>query len=197
VVPAALGLFLMWFFRNPRRRIPTEPGIAVSPADGTVVSIEELDHDSFVGGPAVSIGIFLSVFNVHVNRAPVAGRVIGLSYRPGKFLNALRSASSRENEQLAVRLEADFPPHRRFVVRQIAGAIARRIVCWLKPGDELTCGELFGMIKLGSRTELILPKEDGLQIAVRIGEAVRGGTSILARYRDSTVEHDETNVSGR
>jgi phosphatidylserine decarboxylase len=130
----------------------------------------------------VTIGIFLSVFNVHVNRSPVSARVIGLSYRPGKFLNALRPASARENEQLAVRLEEQAFPYRRMIVRQIAGAIARRIVCWLKPGEELACGELFGMIKLGSRTELVLPREPGLQLEVRVGQKVRGGSSILARY---------------
>jgi phosphatidylserine decarboxylase len=108
--------------------------------------------------------------------------VIGLTYRRGKFLNALRAASARENEQLAVRLQELVPPYRRIVVRQIAGAIARRIVCWLKPGDELARGELFGMIKLGSRTELVIPREPGLKVAVRVGDRVRGGASIIARY---------------
>lgn len=186
IVPAVFGLFFLWFFRNPNRPIPAEPGLVVSPADGKVVTIEEIEHDPFIGGPAVLIGIFLSVFNVHVNRAPVASRVIGLTYRKGKFLNALRAASARENEQLAVRLEESAAPHRRMVVRQIAGAIARRIVCWLKPGDELARGELFGMIKLGSRTELVLPREPGLKIVTRIGEHVQGGSSILARYESSS-----------
>lgn len=182
VPPLVLGLFFLWFFRNPRRAIPPEPGLVVSPADGKVVTIEEVEHDPFLGGPAVLIGIFLSVFNVHVNRAPVASRVIGLTYRRGKFLNALRAASVRENEQLAVRLEETAFPYRRMVVRQIAGAIARRIVCWLKPGDELTRGELFGMIKLGSRTELVLPRTPDLRVVVRVGEHVRGGATVMARY---------------
>jgi phosphatidylserine decarboxylase len=111
-----------------------------------------------------------------------------LTYRKGKFLNALRAASARENEQLAVRLEAEEFPNRRLVVRQIAGAIARRIVCWLKPGDQLACGELFGMIKLGSRTELVLPWETGLEITVRVGDRVRGGASVVAHFRDSSGE---------
>ena len=94
-----IGLLIVWFFRDPPRRIPTEAGLVVSPADGKVVAIDEIEHDEFLGGPAVQIGIFLSIFNVHINRAPVAGRVIGVRYRPGKFLNALRPESARENEQ--------------------------------------------------------------------------------------------------
>jgi phosphatidylserine decarboxylase len=179
---AFLGACIVWFFRNPRREIPREAGLAVSPADGKVVLIEEIPHDEFIGGPAVLIGIFLSVFNVHINRTPVAARVIGLRYRKGKFLNALRPESARENEQLAVRIEENRPPYRRMIVRQITGQIARRIVCWVKPGDELTAGEQFGMIKLGSRTELVLPREPGLEILVQVGEHVRAGSSVLARY---------------
>ncbi len=181
-VPAALGLFVVSFFRNPRRAIPDGPGFVVAPADGKVVAVEELPHDDYVGGRAVLIGIFLSVFNVHVNRSPVAARVIGLTYRRGKFLNALRPASAQENEQMAVRLEENAPPHRRMIVRQIAGAIARRIVCWVAPGEDLDRGGQFGMIKLGSRTELVLPWEPGLQVRVRVGDKVWAGSSVLAQY---------------
>jgi phosphatidylserine decarboxylase len=181
-VLGVIGLLVVWFFRSPPRRIPAAPDLVVSPADGKVVQIDEIDHDEFVGGPAVQIGIFLSIFNVHVNRSPVAGRVIGLRYRRGKYLNALRPESARENEQLAVRLQEAEPPHRRFVVRQITGAIARRIVCWLKPGDELARGQEFGMIKLGSRTELVLPREVGLKVRARVGDKVRAGLTVLAQY---------------
>lgn len=176
------GLEVVWFFRNPNRVVPQGEGVVVSPADGKVVAIEELDHDDFVGGPAVQIGIFLSIFNVHINRSPIAARVIGLKYKEGKYLNALRPESAKENEQLAVRIEGTTAPHRKMVVRQITGAIARRIVCWLKPGDELTKGEQFGMIKLGSRTELVMPKEAGLKILTKIGDHVQAGSSILAEY---------------
>jgi phosphatidylserine decarboxylase len=179
---AFLGGCIVWFFRNPRREIPADAGLAVSPADGKVVLIEEIPHDDFIGGPAVLIGIFLSIFNVHINRTPVPARVIGLRYRKGKFLNALRPESARENEQLAVRIEENRPPYRRMIVRQITGQIARRIVCWVKPGDELTAGEQFGMIKLGSRTELVLPREPGLEILVAVGQHVSAGSSVLARY---------------
>ena len=181
---AVIGSLIVWFFRSPYRTVPVEPGLVVSPADGTVVEVDDLDHDDFVGGPAVRIGIFLSIFSVHVNRAPVAGRVIGLRYQPGKYLNALRAASARENEQLAVRMQETTAPYRRYVVRQITGAIARRIVCWLKPGDVLGRGEIFGMIKLGSRTELVLPRGPGLTVRTKIGDKVRAGATVLAHYAD-------------
>lgn len=187
---AFLGGCIVWFFRNPHREIPTDAGLAVSPADGKVVLIEEIPHDEFIGGPAVLIGIFLSIFNVHINRTPVPARVIGLRYRKGKFLNALRPESARENEQLAVRIEENRPPYRRMIVRQITGQIARRIVCWIKPGDELTAGEQFGMIKLGSRTELVLPREPGLEILVKVGQHVRAGSSVLARFPEFFSDHD-------
>jgi phosphatidylserine decarboxylase len=182
IVAAVLGLFVVSFFRNPRRIIPTEAGLVVSPADGKIVAIERIEHDEFIGGPAMLIGIFLSVFNVHVNRSPIDARVIGVTYRKGKYLNALKAASARENEQLAVRLEEIAPPYRRMIVRQIAGAIARRIVCDLKPGDEVARGQLYGMIKFGSRTELLMPDEPGLEIRVQLGATVRGGATVLAEY---------------
>lgn len=177
-----IGGLIVWFFRDPPRAIPSGAGTVVSPADGLIVTIEEIEHDEFVGGPALLIGIFLSIFNVHINRAPLAGRVIGLKYKKGKFLNALRPESARENEQLAVRMQQTTAPYRRFIVRQITGAIARRIVCWLKPGDDLATGEQFGMIKLGSRTELVLPRDASLQVRVQVGENVKAGSSILATY---------------
>ncbi len=184
-VPAILGLFVLAFFRNPRRVPPAEPGVLVSPADGVVASIEQVEHDEFIEGPAVVVGIFLSVFNVHINRVPDQVRVIGIRYRPGKFLNALRAVSARENEQVVVRLQGVQAPHRRLEVRQIAGAIARRIVCFAKPGEEFATGESFGMIKFGSRTELVLPREPGMRIEVQVGQKVRAGTTIVARYSDS------------
>lgn len=185
-VPVVLGFCVVWFFRNPMRTIPRDAGVVVAPADGKIVEVRELSDDAFLGGPAIQIGIFLSVFNVHINRVPVASRIIGLTYRKGRFMNALYPESARENEQMAVRLEENQPPHRRLIVRQIAGALARRIVCWVKPGDELAAGEQFGMIKLGSRTELVLPHEPGLEITVRVGDTVRAGADIVARYAVAT-----------
>jgi phosphatidylserine decarboxylase len=178
--PAAVALLVAWFFRNPRRVAPEGTGLVVSPADGKVVAVEEVAFDEFVGGPATVIGIFLSIFNVHINRMPVAGRVVGVRYRPGKFLNALLSASARENEQLALRIEESRPPYRRMIVRQIAGQFARRIVCFAAPGEEFAQAARFGMIKLGSRTELVLPREPGLAIRVSVGDRVKAGTTVLA-----------------
>jgi phosphatidylserine decarboxylase len=183
-VPTALGLCIVWFFRNPSRSVPQGVGQVVAPADGKVVEIEEIEYDEYIGGPALLVGIFLSVFNVHINRVPLAARVIGLTYRRGKFLNAMLPESARENERLTVRIEESTAPYRRMIVRQIAGLIARRIVCWLKPGDELAAGQQFGMIKLGSRTELVIPRDSTLHLIAKLGDTVKAGASILAHYED-------------
>jgi phosphatidylserine decarboxylase len=182
VAPAALLVFVVSFFRDPHRRIPEGSGVIVSPADGTIDDIEQLDHCEFLDGPAVKIGVFLSVFNVHVNRVPETSRVIELRYLPGKFGNALRRSTAAENEQLWIMLEAADPPHRRMLVKQIAGAIARRIVCEARPGEMLARGTKFGMIKFGSRTELYLPREGPLCLEAKLNQSVRGGSTVLARY---------------
>ncbi len=181
VFAVLLGL-IVWFFRDPPRKIPEGQGLMGSPADGKIAEITRLEHDEFIGGPAVRIGIFLSIFNVHLNRSSTAARVISLRYFPGKFLNAMRAESAWENESMWIGLEAESPPHRRHIVRQIAGMYARRIVCPLRPGEVVASGAKIGMIKLGSRTELILPDEPGLRIDVKVGDRVKAGTSILARY---------------
>ena len=181
IASALAGLGIAWFFRNPTRIIPTEPSAVVSPADGHIASVEEVT-DEFIGRPAVLIGIFLSVFDVHINRVPMHATVVGLRYRRGKFLNALGPESARENERMEIRLEQNNFPYYRFVVRQIAGAIARRIVCWVAPGESLRRGDHFGMIKLGSRTELIIPKDAGLEILVSVGQKVKAGATVLAEY---------------
>jgi phosphatidylserine decarboxylase len=181
-VPVVLLGFVVYFFRDPPRRIPQEPHLLVSPADGTVAEVTRLEHDDFVGGPAVRIGIFLSIFNVHLNRSPAAARVIALRYVPGEFLNALNPESALRNENMWIGLEEESPPHRRLVVRQISGLIARRIVCDLRPGDVLDRGKKFGMIKLGSRTELVLPDAPGLKVEAAVGQRVQAGSTVLARY---------------
>ena len=173
-----------FFLPQPTPSRAAGPGLWVSPADGTIAEITELEHDDFVGGRAVRIGIFLSIFNVHLNRSPVAARVIALRYSPGEFLNALRPESALRNESLWIALEEQSPPHRRLVVRQISGAIARRIVCDLRPGEVVPRGHAFGMIKLGSRTELILPAEDGLDVKVRVGQKVKAGVTVVAEYKE-------------
>lgn len=176
---------VVWFFRDPPRTIPTDHGVVVAPADGKVVQIDEIDDPDI--GPAIQFGIFLSIFNVHINRSSLAGKVVEIRYRPGKFLNALRPESARENEHLDVLLVTPDRSARMFRIRQITGQFARRIVCWVRPGDVLTKGEPFGMIKLGSRTELVIPRDPSLQIEVAIGETIRAGSSRMARYRSEVV----------
>ncbi|QGQ26985.1 phosphatidylserine decarboxylase family protein [Gimesia benthica] len=182
------GMEIVWFFRNPQRTIPAGEGVIVSPADGTFDTIEEIAHHEYIGGPAIEIGIFLSIFNVHINRMPVAGKIIKLAYRPGKCLNALRPESTRLNERLEVYLQMPEPTNRPMLVQQITGAIARRIVCRLKPGDELTKGAQFGMIKLGSRTVIVFPQEEGLEILAKPGDKLKAGSTILAKYAESPTE---------
>ena len=182
VLPAAALCLIVYFFRDPLRRVPAEPGLLVAPADGKVVEITKLPHDEFIGGPAVRIGIFLSIFNVHLNRAPAESRVIALRYSPGEFLNALNPQSAIRNENTWIGLEEESPPHRRLIVRQISGAIARRIVCNLRPGEVLARGQKFGMIKLGSRTELILADAGDLKIEVKIGQKILAGATVMVRY---------------
>jgi phosphatidylserine decarboxylase len=184
VVPGGLALFILSFFRDPVRQIPAGSGVVVSPADGTIDDIEELAYCEHIDGPAVKIGIFLSVFSVHVNRSPERNRVIEVRYLRGKFGNALRRETAQENEQTWLFLECEESPYRRLVVKQIVGAIARRIVCEVRPGEVLQRGQKFGMIKFGSRTELYLPKE-GLCVEVKINQSVRGGASTIARYAEA------------
>jgi len=182
IFPAGTLALVLYFFRDPRRIPPESPRAILSPADGTVVEVTRLDHYDFLGGPAVRVGIFLSLFNVHINRAPLAGRVVEMHYKPGEFLNAMRPESAERNESMWIGFEELDAPHRRFAVRQISGLIARRIVCALRPGQPVARGQKFGMIKLGSRTELILPADE-VEVAVRPGDSVCAGSHILARWK--------------
>ena len=178
--PLVVAVLVVWFFRNPSRTVPTAAGTVVSPADGKLVQIQRIDDPEL--GRSVQFGIFLSIFNVHANRASLPGRVVGVRYRPGKFLNALRPESSRENENLDLVLEPAEPIGGRFRIRQITGQFARRIVCWASPGQRLGRGEMYGMIKLGSRTELIVPDHEAIRIVASIGDKVSAGSTTLARY---------------
>jgi phosphatidylserine decarboxylase len=176
-----LWLFVLSFFRDPERVIPTEPDAVVSPADGTIREVGEVDAPDFPGGRAYLISIFLSVFNVHVNRLPRSGRVAAVRYYPGCYLDARRPECGVRNEQLWIDLEE--PRGMPLRIKQIAGAIARRIVCWLRPGEEVHRGDRCGMIKFGSRTDLLLPVEAVGEILIRFGDKVRGGSTILARLK--------------
>ena len=179
------------FFRNPRRPVPTDPHVLVSPADGKVVEVARVEEGEFIEGPAIRIAIFLSVFDVHVNRSPGVCRVEHLRYRPGHFHDARDERCSRENESqsIGVRVLApDGARDDRLLIRQVSGAIARRILCPLTAGDRLKTGGLIGMIKYGSRTELFVPAGDesssdkpGWVPAVRPGDRVKGGESVVFR----------------
>jgi phosphatidylserine decarboxylase len=169
-----LAAFIAYFFRDPERAIPADPAAIVSPADGRVMEVVEESYDGRAGR---RISIFLAIWNVHVNRAPVAGRIERIEYRPGKFYAAMRSRASVENEQNVIRLST---PRGEVIFKQIAGWVARRVVCWKKPGDQLATGERIGLIRFGSRMDVWLP--DGAEIVVAPGEHVAGGSSILARW---------------
>ena len=171
--PALLALFFFWFFRDPQRTIPVEEGAVVSPADGKITSIANFET---VEGPRTRISIFLSVFDVHVNRAPVSGVVRNIEYKTGRFCNAMDPACVDQNEQNVVTIEGD---GYRVVMKQIAGLLARRIVFHKKLGDSITRGERVGLIKFGSRTDLVLPAE--VQLTVKNGDRVKGGASLIGR----------------
>lgn len=176
---AALLIFTAYFFRNPRRRIPSDYRAIISPADGVVMSVSSVEENKFLGGTSVRVSIFLSILNVHVNRSPVGGQVKYTEYVPGKFLPAFKSHASDINERNYIGIESN---GFKVLVCQITGFIARRIVCYAKTGDYMGKGQLFGMIKFGSCTEIYLP--EGVEILVEPGDSVKGGESIIGRLPD-------------
>jgi phosphatidylserine decarboxylase len=173
-----LSLFIAYFFRNPRREIPDLQNIVLSPADGRVVYVGECKEDRFLKERALKVSIFMSLFDVHLNRAPVSAKVLERNYLPGRFLAANVEKSSLLNEQNAVLLETE--DRSKILLVQIAGFVARRIVCYAKAGDTLGKGEIFGLIRFGSRVDLYLPPE--VKPIVRVGQHVKGGESIIG-YR--------------
>jgi phosphatidylserine decarboxylase len=173
----ALAIFCLYFFRDPERTIPSG-NVLVSPADGKVVAVRALDSGE------VRVSIFLNIFNVHVNRTPIGGRVTAVQYQKGKFLVASHEAASSENEQNTLIIEGDGT---RVVCRQIAGLIARRIVCFKRPGDIVTAGERIGYIKFGSRTDVVFGPE--WSITVKVGDKVAGGATVLANRRSVEETH--------
>jgi phosphatidylserine decarboxylase len=182
VFPVIVWLFA--FFRDPDRVLPGDADVYVSPADGMVSDIIDIPHDELLGEGCVRVGIFLSVFNVHVNRSPCDGRVAKLIYKEGKFLNALKhEACSAQNESNTIVLAEPDGDRPVAVVKQIVGAIARRIVCTPRIGDAVTRGQRIGMIKFGSRTELYIPKRLEPQVMVQVGQKVRGAADVIAKVR--------------
>ena len=169
-----LALFVFSFFRDPERVIPVEAGAVVSPGDGRVVVVTDEDCE---GRPGKRVSIFLAVWNVHVNRSPAAGTITKMEYRPGKFLAAMMERASMENEQNVFTLSTDAGE---IVFKQIAGLIARRVVSWKKIGDKVARGERIGLVRFGSRVDLWVPKD--AEILVKVGENVKGGASVRARW---------------
>jgi len=172
LIAALLALFFLWFFRDPEREVPAAPGLVVSPADGVVTEAVRFESPT---GPRQRISIFLSVFDVHVNRTPIAGAVTEIRYQKGKYLNAMDAASAVENEQNIVTVQGE---GFEISFKQIAGLLARRIVFTPRLGEQLTRGQRIGMMKFGSRMDVILPAE--AEIRVHKGQRVKGGLSILA-----------------
>ena len=172
-VLAFLALFIFYFFRNPDRKIPMEPGVVVSPADGRVVVVKDEEN---AGRPGKRISVFLAIWNVHVNRSPATGTITRLEYKPGKFLAAWAEKASLENEQNVFTLSSEYGE---IVFKQIAGWVARRVVSWKKTGDSVGRGELVGLVRFGSRVDLWLP--ESAEIAVKVGDNVKGGSSVIAR----------------
>jgi phosphatidylserine decarboxylase len=169
-----LAAFIFSFFRDPERVIPVEPGAVVSPADGRVVVVTDEENE---GRPGKRVSIFLAIWNVHVNRAPAAGTITKMDYRPGKFLAAMRERASVENEQNVFTLSTDGGE---MVFKQIAGLIARRVVSWKKVGEKVARGERIGLVRFGSRVDVWVP--GNAEIVVRVGESVKGGSSVVARW---------------
>ena len=180
VLPGLGCLATLNFFRDPERAIPPEHDAVVSPADGTVTDVTEMDERAWIGERAVRVGIFLSIFDVHVNRSPADAEVRLVQYRKGRFHSALKPECAAENESNLLGLAAA-PSGVRMTVKQISGAIARRIVCPLSQGSRVAKGERIGMIKFGSRTELYLPASARPEVLVKKGDRVRGGQTILFR----------------
>jgi len=175
LVSLVLTLFVLFFFRDPERTVPQGAGVVVSPADGRVIVVKDIFEPTYLKQEAKQISIFLSVFNVHVNRSPISGTVETVKYNPGKFHVASVDKASLDNEQTAMVVSDG---QHKVLVKQIAGLIARRIVCYSKPGDAIETGERYGLIRFGSRVDIFLPKDAAIK--VKVGDRVKGARDIIA-----------------
>jgi phosphatidylserine decarboxylase len=173
-----LLLFLIFFFRDPERKAPAGENLILSSADGKIISVKPFQNVEFVGGQGTLVSVFMSVFDVHVNRAPISGKVEYFKYNPGKFFPAFKDKASSENEQTELGIEN---AHGRVIIKQIAGIIARRIVCKVRPGDKLSAGQRLGMIKFGSRVDHLLP--ENVEIRVKPGQKVRAGETVIGVFK--------------
>jgi phosphatidylserine decarboxylase len=174
------ALLCLWFFRDPNPRVPMDAGILLAPAHGTVDAIGDATEPEFLGGPCRRVSMFLSIFDVHVQRAPLAGRIAHLKLSPGQFLSATRADSATRNENLLIGIEAGERPGEKIALRLIAGLIARRIVPWISLGETVARGERISLIQFGSRVDVYLPPT--AQVKVKLGEHVRGGETVLATW---------------
>lgn len=177
-VSLVLTLFVVFFFRDPERTVAQGAGVVVSPADGRVIVVKDIFEPTYLKQDVKQISIFLSVFNVHVNRSPINGTVETVKYNPGKFHVASVDKASLDNEQTAMVIESGKD---KILVKQIAGLIARRIVCYARPGDTIRTGERYGLIRFGSRVDLFLPRDADLK--VKVGDRVKGARDIIAVLR--------------
>lgn len=175
IASLCLTLFVLFFFRDPDRTVPPGDGVVVSPADGRVIVVKDIYEPDHLKQDVKQISVFLSVFNVHVNRVPVGGTVEKVHYNPGKFLAAWNDKASTDNEQTAMVITAGA---HRILVKQIAGLIARRIVCYAKPGDAVKTGARYGLIRFGSRVDIFLPKDADLM--VKVGDRIKGARDVIA-----------------
>lgn len=181
LVLVAFGVVVVSFFRDPARDCPDDKGLLLAPADGTIADITTLEDPAF-GCKVLRLGIFMSILDVHINRSPCRARVLRIEYQPGRFINALRPASSQVNQSNRIWLQRLEEPQDVLIVRQISGAIARRIVCAVRSGQVLDPGQRIGMIKFGSRTELYVPFSPRIDCLVSLGQHVKAGLSPLIRY---------------
>ncbi len=172
-----LTVFTIYFFRDPERTAPTEGNLVLAPADGRIVRVEQVYEPHFIKGDVQKVSIFLSLFDVHVNRCPYAGKVSYANYIPGRFIAAHKKEASEYNERNMLGIETS---QGKMLVIQVAGLIARRIVCWIKPGDQVTSGSRIGMIRFGSCTEIFFPLE--ARLTVKVGDKVRGGETVLGEF---------------
>lgn len=180
IIPIIEFCFVMYFFRDPERKVEINNNNLLAPADGVVSHIEECEDPGFIGENVIRISIFLSIFDVHINRAAYPGRVAYMKYKEGEFLNAMKNDSLHLNEYNDIGINTEHPKMKKYLQRQIVGLIARRIVCDLKNGDYIEQGERYGMMKFGSRTDLFIPKSTAAKIKIKIGDKVAAGLTVLA-----------------
>ncbi len=184
LIPLLLFLGVIYFFRDPNRHIPVGDSLILAPADGKVIEINEQTEQSYFQEPTVKIAIFLSLLDVHINRAPCSGRITNMEYKKGKFLVASSPGASTLNESNTLTIDCEKPSGLRIILRQVAGIVARRIVCECRVSDFITRGVKFGMIKFGSRTEIFLPKVYVTGLEIKRGDKVKAGETILCRVKN-------------